>query len=58
MQKLVRYFLLNEKKIAQKVWSKDLVYKKPFGRLSSHTPEQFNVMSRLMNKCIHLKIWI
>ena len=25
------YCLLNDKKYAQKVWSKDLVYKKPFG---------------------------
>ena len=27
----ILYCLLNDKKYAQKVWSKDLVYKKPFG---------------------------
>ena len=39
------YSLLNDKKSAQKVWSKDLVYGKTF-QLSSHTPRiQFNVLS-------------
>ena len=39
------YCLLNDKKNAQKVWSKELVYKRTF-RLSIRTQEQFNVMSR------------
>ena len=36
---------IERQKNAQKVWSKDLVHEKTF-RLSTHTPEQFNVMSR------------
>ena len=40
------YCLLNDKKSAKKVWSKDLVYEKTF-QLWSHTPLiQFNVLSR------------
>ena len=39
------FFIERQKKNAQKVWSKDLVYKKN-PRLSSHIPDQFNVMSR------------
>ena len=45
LSSLIRYCLLNDKKYPQKVWSKDLVYKGTF-RLSSRTPEQFNVMPR------------
>ena len=43
---MLKYCLLNDKKYAQKVCSYDLVHEKTF-RLSSHTPDQFNVMSRI-----------
>ena len=42
----LHHCLLNgKKKNAQKVWTKDIVYKGTF-RLSNYTPEQFNVMPR------------
>ena len=37
-----KYGLLNDKKNAQKVWSKDLVYKGTF-RLSSRTPRRDDI---------------
>ena len=45
-------FHVNDKKIAQKVWSKNLVYEKTF-RLSIHTTwVLFNVFSKT-NTCIN-----
>ena len=39
--------LLNEKKSAQKVWSKDLMHEKTF-RLSSQTPHAYTVSQELL----------
>ena len=42
------YYLLNDKKCAQKVWYKDLVYKGSF-RLSSRTPHAYKVCYKLLH---------
>ena len=42
------YCLLNDKKSAQKVWFKDLVYKGTF-RLSSRTPHAYKISYELID---------
>ena len=42
------YCLLNDKKSAQKVWSKDLVYKGTF-RLSSRTPHAYKISYEVLH---------
>ena len=50
------YCLSNDKKSAQKVWSKDLVYKVTF-RLSSRTPHAYKISYELLDLIFyHLNI--